>query len=284
MAEKFIIQSGSHPRLCAHRGVSLACPENTLPAFGAAMALGVHEIEFDLWMSKDDIPVVCHDPDVERTTNGKGMIAEMTWAEISQLDAGIKCGEAWREYSSDNAKWSLDAGIKCGEAWRGVRMPRFEEVIELTDGRIGLNIHIKETGPEGRLVKLVGDILREQALIHLAYIAGDAGSVLQTAMELFPEIPRACLISQDGSMRQIELAKKYACRYVQFGRGVHENEIRCAHEKSLICNLFWSDEPEDARNYVRQGIDIILTNCPHQLIAAGFPTIHTNTMENKNHA
>ena len=253
------ITSAPFPRLCAHRGLSLACPENTLPAFGAALALGVHEIEFDLWLSKDDVPVVCHDPDVARTTNGKGLIAEMTWAEISQLDAGIKCGAAWR----------------------GVRMPRFEEVIELIDGRIGLNIHVKEAGPEGRLVKLVGNILREQALIHLAYIAGDAGPVLQTAMELFPEIPRACLMSQDGSMRQIELAKKYACRYVQFGRGVHEEEIRCAHEKSLICNLFWSDEPEDARNYVRQGIDIILTNCPHQLIAAGFSTLHTDRTMNQ---
>ncbi|MCG2660850.1 MAG: glycerophosphodiester phosphodiesterase [Kiritimatiellae bacterium] len=247
------------PRLCANRGVSLACPENTLPAFGAALALGVHEIEFDLWMSKDGVPVVCHDPDVKRTTDGKGLLAEMKWAEISRLDAGIKCGEVWR----------------------GVRMPRFEEVVEFTDGRVGLNIHIKEAGPEGWLVKRVGDILREQALIHLAYIAGDAGSVLQTAMELSPEIPRACLMSQNGSMRQIELAKKYACRYVQFGRGVHEEEIRCAHEKSLVCNLFWSDEPEDARNYVRQGIDIILTNSPQLLISAGFPTLHSDrTMEN----
>ena len=60
-------------KLCAHRGLSHACPENTLPAFGAAIALGVDEIEFDLWLSADGVPVVCHDPRVDRTTDGELM-------------------------------------------------------------------------------------------------------------------------------------------------------------------------------------------------------------------
>ena len=49
-----------------------------------------------------------------------------------------------------------------------------------------------------------------------------------------------------------------------------ENQVRQAHEAGLICNLFWSDQPEDAMNYVRSGIDVILTNCAHSMIAGGF--------------
>ena len=53
----------SFPRLCAHRGLSLAMPENSIPSFAAALACGAHEIEFDLWLSADGVPVVCQDPD-----------------------------------------------------------------------------------------------------------------------------------------------------------------------------------------------------------------------------
>ena len=82
----------------------------TLPAFAAAMAAGAHEIEFDLWASRDDVLVVCHDAAVDRTTDGRGKVAELTWEEIR----------------------GLDAGIRLGDAWRGVRIPRLEEVLAST--------------------------------------------------------------------------------------------------------------------------------------------------------
>ena len=56
----------SLPGICAHRGLSGAMPENTLPAFAAAIAAGAQEIEFDLFPSADGIPVVSHDPDLAR--------------------------------------------------------------------------------------------------------------------------------------------------------------------------------------------------------------------------
>src|SRR5438876_9015920 len=62
------------PRVCAHRGLSGLCPENTLPAFAAAVALGADEIELDVWASRDGELVVCHDDDVARTSNGKGLV------------------------------------------------------------------------------------------------------------------------------------------------------------------------------------------------------------------
>ena len=236
------------PRICAHRGLSQACPENTLPAFAAAITAGADEIEFDLWMSRDGAAVVCHDDYVGRTTDGSGSITEMCWADIQRFDAGVKLGEAWR----------------------GVRIPCLEEVLELADGRVGLNIHIKNAGPDGRLVKKVCDILREQALLDVAYIAGGAEAVLQAICDYAPEVPRACLIGKDDPFRQIKTAQKYFCQRIQFGRGVNEIQAGSAHEVGLICNLFWSDDAAEAREYVKKGIDVVLTNCAQKLIADGF--------------
>ncbi len=236
------------PRLCAHRGLSLACPENTLPAFAAALAVGAHELELDLWLSRDGHLVVCHDPTVDRTTDGTGRIDELTWAEIR----------------------GVDAGVRLGEPWRGIRVPRFEQVLDLTAGRIGLNIHLKAAGPGGQAVRQVCDLLRAQALTDVAYVAGDE-PVLEVARGYASEVERACLAQSHDPARQTEVARRYGCRRVQFGRHVTPAQIRHAHDVGLVCNLFWSDDPVDAAGYVRAGIDVVLTNCAHQLLAAGFP-------------
>jgi len=242
------ITASPFPRLCAHKGLSQACPENTMPAFAAAIASGAHEIEFDLQTSRDGVLVVCHDESVDRTTDGTGNVAELSWEDIRRLDAGIRSQAAWR----------------------GVRIPRLEEVLDVTDGRVGLNIHIKSEGPDGATVRRVCDILTERALTNSAYIALGTESALRTALEYAPEVPRACLVSQDDPSASIDIAQRYGCQRIQFCRDVTREHVRRAHELGLICNLFWSDDPADGMEYVQNGIDVILTNCAHTMIAGGF--------------
>ncbi|NOY80711.1 MAG: hypothetical protein GXP31_06865 [Kiritimatiellaeota bacterium] len=235
------------PRLCAHRGLSAVCPENTVPAFAAAAALpGVHEIEFDLWLSRDGVPVVCHDPKLDRTTNGTGYVPELDWTDIRRLDAGVRRGEEWR----------------------GVRVPSLDEVIDAVDGRVGLNIHIKAPGPDNRLIHLVCDRIREYGDVETAYIAGD-GPVLEAARQYAPEIARACLAAQDRPAQQIEAALRFECRRIQFGRNATAEHIVAARDANLICNLFWSDEPDDASRWCAKGIQVVLTNAAHTLAAVG---------------
>ena len=235
------------PGICAHRGVSKTCPENTLPAFDTAVKAGADELEFDLWLSRDGVPVVCHDATVDRTTDGKGKLAELDWADLRRLDAGLKTGPAWR----------------------GVRMPRFEELLDRAGTSVGLNIHIKESGAGGRLVRLVGDTIRTRGLLASAYIAGDE-PVLKIARDCAPEVPRACLHAAQDPALQIRTAAAYGCRRIQFNRNaVTADHIRTARDAGLVCNLFWSDDPADAREFIRKGIDVILTNCADRLIAAG---------------
>jgi glycerophosphoryl diester phosphodiesterase len=232
------------PRLCAHRGLSHLCPENTLPAFGAALALPeVSEIELDLWLSADGVPVVCHDPRVDRTTNGQGIVTDLAWEDIRRFDAGCR----------------LD------ERWRGVRLPRFEEVLDLVNGRAMINIHIKAPGPDGQLVRLVADLLRERGMVRLGYIAGDE-DVLRVALAYAPEIARACLAHQDDPSRLIDTALSYQCQRLQFGRNVTPEHCMAAGQAGLVRNLFWSDDLDDARHHAAMGIDVILTNEAHRLL------------------
>lgn len=80
--------SGEAPVVVAHRGASAIHPENTLASFDAAIAVGSPFVEFDVRLSADGVPVVVHDPDLDRTTDGTGPVGARTLAELRALNAG----------------------------------------------------------------------------------------------------------------------------------------------------------------------------------------------------
>lgn len=114
----------------AHRGASGYAPENTLPAFERAMALGTDALDLDVRATKDGHLVVFHDEAVDRTTNGHGRIADLTLAEIKALDAG------WE---------SRHVGDEC--RGQGLQIPTLEEVLALDDGELAWNLDICDARP-----------------------------------------------------------------------------------------------------------------------------------------
>jgi glycerophosphoryl diester phosphodiesterase len=93
----------------AHRGYSAVAPENTLPAFAAALRGGATIVEFDVRTTLDAVPVVIHDRTLERTTTGSGPVWEATYDDVRALDAG-----GW-----------------FSPAYAGVRVPTLAETIDL---------------------------------------------------------------------------------------------------------------------------------------------------------
>ena len=232
---------GHLPRIVAHRGLSGACPENTLPAFAAAVALGADEIELDLWASCDGELVVCHDPDVDRTSDGHGLIRDLTWARIRELDAG-----AWHS-----------------PAWTGTRFCRLDEVLDAFGGRVQMNIHIKEPGQNGLVVRRARDMAAERGLLDDIYIAGDT-DVLEWAVAVAPDVSRCSLAHSQCGARMLDSALKYRCARVQFwNSNFTAADIARAHEHGIACNLFFGDRPDTPDEAVRLceiGLDAILTN------------------------
>ncbi|MFY9287382.1 MAG: glycerophosphodiester phosphodiesterase [Alphaproteobacteria bacterium] len=76
------------PPVIAHRGVRSEAPENTMAAFAKVAASGASWIETDVKLTHDGVPILMHDDTVNRTTNGKGAVADLTWDDIQKLDAG----------------------------------------------------------------------------------------------------------------------------------------------------------------------------------------------------
>ncbi|MGI8477196.1 MAG: glycerophosphodiester phosphodiesterase [Thermomicrobiales bacterium] len=77
----------------AHRGASIELPENTLASFRRALELDPFGIELDLHLSADGVPMVIHDDSVDRTTNGRGTVSSLSWAEMQTLpDAAVRLG------------------------------------------------------------------------------------------------------------------------------------------------------------------------------------------------
>ena len=103
----------------AHRGSSGTHPENTLRAFEQALIDGADGVEFDVRATADGIPVVIHDRGVERTTNGRGNVDELTLAELRTFDAG-----------------------------EGQTVPTLAEVLDLLAGRVRLDLELKQAGIE----------------------------------------------------------------------------------------------------------------------------------------
>ena len=110
--------------VAAHRGNSIAFPENTMAAYRSAAALPIDQIEIDLHMSRDGRLMMIHDESVTRTTNGDGLVRSMTAKEIRALDAG-----SWK-----------------GAQFAGERVPVFEEFLELMQDvpEMTVNVELKD--------------------------------------------------------------------------------------------------------------------------------------------
>ncbi len=130
-----------------HRGTVRFAPENTLAAFRKAIELGLDLIEMDVRETKDGHLVIMHDATVDRTTNGKGQVAELTLAEIKRLDAG-----SW--FSPQFA---------------GERVPTLDEALAALAGRALPDIDFKAGDP----AKLVAVLERHQLLGKVTLYCGD---------------------------------------------------------------------------------------------------------------
>ncbi len=231
-----------YPRLCAHRGFSAACPENSLPSLGAAVALGAEEIEFDLWTTKDGVLVSCHDRKLDRVSDGTGYIYDYTYEELL----------------------AFDFGVKHSECYRGLRIPTFEEILRRFAGRVIMNIHVKIWDcdlPDPKMEEIVALIRKYDCAGHV-YFMTTSDKMLKRVMEYAPDI--AVCVGFDGNkepMSIVDRAIALGAKKVQlFKPYFTEETVKKAHAHGILCNVFYADDPDEALRYRQMGIDTILTN------------------------
>lgn len=230
--------------ILAHRGASGYAPENTMAAFRLALELGSDGIELDLQLTKDGYVVICHDEELSRTTNGRGLIKDCTLDELRRFDAG-----SWY-----------------GHSFTGERIPTLEEFLELVCGsRLIVNLEIKNIpyyygGIEQKIVQAIEQFGMLDRVIVSSF---DHFALCKTA-EINPDIKIGLLFAS----RLID-PWRYAARLPFAVHSMHpdytfvdaEYIARC-HEYGYAVYPYTVNSPRWYEEMRGLGLDGVITNVP----------------------
>jgi glycerophosphoryl diester phosphodiesterase len=230
----------------AHRGASGHAPENTLAAFKKAVAMGATFIETDLQMSRDARLVAIHDATLNRTTNGEGLVHNMTLAHLRQLDAG-----SW-----------------FGSEYGGERIPTLEELLAFSKKNdVVFYLELKPQGSWGGEHALIGALRESGEIPRVVVISFDA-SVVLNLRKIEPTLMTGLLY--DGQIENpIEKAVEVGARQLLVrGDLVTPVLLAAARKKDLQVVCWTVNHPAHMRALIGAGIDGIMSDYPDRLIAA----------------
>jgi glycerophosphoryl diester phosphodiesterase len=232
-----------YPKTIAHRGAGKLAPENTLAAIRHGVSFGYRACEFDVKLSRDNVLLLMHDSDLDRTSNGKGAVAAHDWAQLSQLDAG-----AWHSPS-----------------YAGEPIPTFANVIAQCNANdVAMNVEIKaspgrerETG--AAIARSCSDLcgsVKTQPLL-----SSFSTEALVAARDAVPSVLLAHLF-------QDPLPSDWSARCKRVGaialdanwKSLSEAIVREAHANGLRVVCYTCNEISDAEKLWSWGVDSVITD------------------------
>lgn len=268
---------------CAHRGDHISAPENTVPAIVSAVKKGAHQIEIDVQLSKDGKLVIMHDDSVDRTTNGTGKVADLTFQELRKLDAG-----SW-----------------FAPRFKGTKIPTLREALEVIPHEILCNVHVKG-GPETSVpvAKLIAEMDR---LDYCFFSIGgsEAHKAMAAARAAVPDImictgfliDKETITQETNKINKTEW-ERYRKLYpentinrhidiiqlVYWGTPIPkdsiEDSVRILRKRGVKTNFCCASTEEPVRQLIEAGVDYILTDdldlCLKILAEYGIKPVNTS--------
>ncbi|USK35267.1 glycerophosphodiester phosphodiesterase [Bacillus sp. F19] len=236
----------------AHRGASGYAPENTIASFDKAIEMKADFIEIDLQVSKDGRLMVIHDDSVERTTNGKGNVRDLTYHQLRNLDAG---------------SWFHDS-------FTGQKIPAFDEVLDRYIDKCGLLIELKSPAMYPGIEKKVYDALSSRGLIEnpqtkIIVQSFDTNS-MKHFHEIAPTIPIGVLVKftpKGISNAQLSKYKTYANYVNPNKRLVSKKLIARIHEHDMKIIPYTIRDRKTAKAFLQLDLDGITTDFPDYIKA-----------------
>lgn len=231
-------------KIIAHRGASTYAPENTIAAFKKAIEQGADAIELDVRLSKDNIPVICHDATINRTSNGKGYIHNLTLKEVKKHDFG---SYFHKKYKNET-------------------IPTLEEVLQFI-GNTPIILHIElKNGPiipENLEQKVLEVVYRHNFQGRVVYSSFDHLSLKRLAM-LDPQAKIGLLFH----MNLIHLFDYISNTGINI-HSIHPNHfyvdkemIHQARNRNVEVNIYTVNNLKIALEYKKMGVDGLITNDP----------------------
>lgn len=235
------------PLIIAHRGANKFAPQNTLPAFKKAIELLADGIETDVHLAKDGEIVICHNYTIDATSNGVGLIDDMTFSELRKFDFG--------SYFSDE--------------FRGTQIPTLAELIEIVKNMTLINIEIKAPKKQNDLVKRTLDEIHKFGIEKNVIVSCFDPECIRLSKELDPDIKTGFLY-ETGEFAD-EIMKYGVGKYCEELKAdaahpervlISKEEIDDLHKRGLAVNPWTVNEREDIEKLTKWGCDALITNVP----------------------
>lgn len=227
-----------------HRGFCAEYPENTVLSYEKAMDLGVDAFEFDVWLSKDKVPVLMHDGNPRRTCGVNGHLRDMTLDEIKQLNPCFK--------------------EKFGDKFDGkVEVPTLQELLEAATKRDGmkLGVEIKEYTEE--TVDITVKYLKEYNIFDRCWFYAFNGRIIKYLKQKYDA---RTMGYPDFQMQEFD-GYDY---YDEIGLGINivKSEVfEIFRAKNLPMHMYCADTEEDVKLFIEKGASLITANDPRPLLA-----------------
>jgi glycerophosphoryl diester phosphodiesterase len=236
--------ASDRPIVVAHRGASVEQPENTIEAFEAAIDAGADAVEFDVRLTTDGVPVVMHDPDVARTTDGHGVVSAMTFEKIRKLG-----------------------------------VPTLKEALACLAGRAAADIELKNEWYEPGYVEegapaleRVFDALERTAFPGPVLLSSFDAATMRRSRRLRPDVPTGLLTSAEtDAASALEAAAgddhPWLLPFVAQVLAAGPEFVTEVHESGLLLGVWIADDPEMARTLFSWRVDAVATNDPRTIVA-----------------
>ena len=230
-----------------HRGFCAEYPENTMISFEAALELGVDAIEFDVWLTKDKVPVIMHDGTTHRTCGVEGHLRDMTLAEAKQLEP------AYTEKFGDKY------------VGKGLTVPTLREVLELCRDKrpdIMLGVEIKEYTEEN--VDLTVALLKEFGVFDKCWFYAFNARIIQYIRTKYNG---RTMGYPDFQMKEFEPDSYSYYAEIGLNLNIVKSEILPIYKaKGMPIHMYCADTEADVERCIKEGADLITANDPRPLL------------------
>ena len=245
---------GSLPLAISHRGGAGLWPENTIEAFSRTVEMGYRFIETDIHTTSDGVVVCLHDPTLERTTNGRGEVAELPWREVREFDAG-HTHHPDRDFPYRG---------------RGIRIPSLEEVAR-TFPDLGMVLELKADHTEEAVLGVIHRLgLGDRVIIgsfsdaRLARIRELSGGAVATSTGE-NEVSRLVKAAWLGRRTGTDNAALQIPPRSGLVPLVTRRTVKAYHRMGLAVHVWTVDDPRQMRRLLDRGVDGIMTDRPDVL-------------------
>ncbi len=226
-------------RITAHRGASIAAPENTMAAFRAALAAGADYIELDVQRTRDQVIVVVHDGDLLRLGGDPRKVQDLTAAELQTIDIGARHKPPFPHEPA----------------------PTLQQVIELVRGKMKINIELKYNAPDPGLAQAVVDLLRTENFEDQVVITSLDYNALLQVKSIEPKLLTGHIVT--ASVGNVIRSKADFLSLNAAKATV--SMIRRAHAAGKKVHVWTVNTPEAMLRMIERGVDNIITDDPELL-------------------